>query len=174
MSIFFTADTHFYHDNIRKYSNRPYESVVSMNLAMITNWNKKVSNKDDIYILGDFAFCDGETANKLLQELRGRKHFITGNHDRFLQDRRFDKNLFASMNNYKKLNINGQKIIMFHYPIVEWDCKFHGAIHLYGHIHNNPTDVDMSKIKNAFNVGVDVNNFEPVSLEEINKMFAQM
>ena len=165
--IFFTADTHFYHDNIRKYSNRPYDTVYSMNLGLIDNWNRKVSEHDDVYILGDFAFCDGLTANYLLKQLNGHKHLIAGNHDRFLQDESFNKNLFVSMKNYAKLNIDTQKIILFHYPMIDWDCKFYGSIHLYGHIHNNPTDIDMTQIKNAYNVGVDVRNYEPVTLKEI-------
>lgn len=166
--IFFTADTHFCHNNIRKYSNRPYNNIHAMNMGLIDNWNRKVSQDDDIYILGDFAFCDGVTANNLLKQLNGRrKHFIMGNHDGFLQDRNFDRSLFVSIKNYEKINIGRQKIILFHYPMVEWDCKFHGSIHLYGHIHNNMTDMDMAQIKNAYNVGVDVRNYEPVTLEEI-------
>jgi len=34
----------------------------------------------------------------------------------------------------------------------------------YGHIHEAKLDVE---IKNSYNVGVDVNGYEPVSLEEI-------
>jgi calcineurin-like phosphoesterase family protein len=66
------------------------------------------------------------------------------------------------------LKINGLKIVLFHYPVQTWDCKHHGSIHLYGHIHSNIGDHPMDYIiPNSYNVGVDVNNFEPISLEEV-------
>lgn len=49
-----------------------------------------------------------------------------------------------------------------------WDCKFHGSIHLYGHIHNNENDTKlMENVPNAYNVGVDTNNFKPILLDNL-------
>jgi len=76
---------------------------------------------------------------------------------------------------YRVLEYECQRIVLFHYPILEWDCYFRGAIHLYGHIHNN----NMSEIRVpaniglAFNVGVDMHNFYPVSLRDILKIAAK-
>ena len=49
MKIFVTADTHFNHENIIKYCNRPFKDVNEMNEVIINNWNSVVSKDDIIY-----------------------------------------------------------------------------------------------------------------------------
>ena len=63
----------------------------------------------------------------------------------------------------------GAGIVLFHYPILEWDCFFRGAIHLYGHVHNSELSAKRVGAVSglAFNVGVDCNNLKPVSIEDI-------
>lgn len=53
MSIFFTADLHFWHENIIQYCQRPFASADEMNSALISNWNARVTPDDTVYILGD-------------------------------------------------------------------------------------------------------------------------
>lgn len=55
---YFTADTHFFHKNIIRYCDRPFESITKMNNVMINNWNNTVGKNDTVYALGDFAMCD--------------------------------------------------------------------------------------------------------------------
>jgi len=139
-----------------------------MDEKLIENWNKKVKSKDETYILGDFVFGNGQRANEIFQKLNGKKYLIKGNHDHFLKDNSFDRSLIGWIKDYYMLKINGLKIVLFHYPVQTWDCKHHGSIHLYGHIHSNIGDHPMDYIiPNSYNVGVDVNNFEPISLEEV-------
>ena len=69
-----------------------------------------------------------------------------------------------------EVNDNGKHIILFHYPIAEWNGFFKdNTYHFYGHIHNNKNEVFyiMEKIPRAFNVGVDIINFEPKTADEI-------
>ena len=54
--IFFTSDTHFWHVNIIKYCNRPFETIEEMNETIIEKWNSKISKDDIVFNLGDFAF----------------------------------------------------------------------------------------------------------------------
>jgi calcineurin-like phosphoesterase family protein len=168
MNIYFTADTHFSHKNILKYENRPFQSVEEMNEKMIEKWNMKVTNSDQIYILGDFFFGKGQDAEGLIKRLNGQKFLIRGNHDSFLRDK-FNTSLFGWIKDYFVLRHNNLKFVLFHYPIQVWDCKHHGAIHLYGHVHSNKENHHplLVELGNAYNVGADVNNFEPISLDEV-------
>lgn len=169
---FYTSDLHFNHTNIIKYENRPFKNSKEMDDVLINNWNRRVSKGDEIYIVGDFAFSNGAYANELLKKLNGQKYLIKGNHDSFLQERDFDRTLFVWIRDYAKINDDGNKVILFHYPIAVWDCQHHGSIHLYGHVHSNkdnhhPLLLDLPKT--AINVGVDVNDYEPKTLKELLK-----
>jgi calcineurin-like phosphoesterase family protein len=141
-----------------------------MNEKMIEKWNKKVAITDQVYILGDFFFGKGEDAEKLIKRLNGQKFLIKGNHDSFLRDK-FNTSCFGWVKDYYVLKQNNTKFVLFHYPIQVWDCKHHGSIHLYGHVHSNKENHHplLAELGNAYNVGVDVNDFEPISLEEIMK-----
>lgn len=171
--IYFTSDTHFNHANIIKLCGRPFSNVDKMNAVLIQNWNSCVKYDDEIYFLGDFMFKGGgEAANNLIQQLNGIKYFIKGNHDKFIDDGTFKKNNFVWIKDYHILNYQKQKMVLFHYPIFEWDGYFRDAIHLYGHVHNSGNNPEQQKRfnllgKRAINVGVDVNNYFPVSIEEI-------
>lgn len=169
MSTFFTSDTHFGHKNIIKYENRPFNSVEEMDICLINKWNQKVKQNDDIYILGDFCFGDGNRANELLRQLNGRKYLIKGNHDSFLKDNKFDNSLFEWVKDYYVLKTKETRLVLFHYPIQVWAEQHYGSIHCYGHIHSNEGTSHPMKydIVNSFNVGVDINNLEPVSIEDI-------
>ena len=104
-----------------------------------------------------------------LDRMNGTKHLITGNHDRRnLKKERF-VSLFATIDDYLLLDDEGRKVVLSHYPIVEWDGYFRGSYHIYGHIHNsnNFANQVMSRLPNAFNAGVDVNDFTPQMLSQL-------
>jgi calcineurin-like phosphoesterase family protein len=169
MAIFYTGDQHYFYKNIIKYENRPYLSINEMNEDMIKRHNKKVAPTDDIYFLGDFAFASASQIENLLRRLNGRKFLIFGNHDKEILHNKNLQSYFVFCRHYHSLIDNGTPVILFHYPIQVWDRKHHGSIHLYGHIHTDKENHHplVKDIENAYNVGVDVRNFEPVSLKEI-------
>ena len=49
--IYFTADTHFGHENVIRFCGRPYATAVEMDEAMIENWNSRVKGNDTVLIL---------------------------------------------------------------------------------------------------------------------------
>lgn len=171
--IYFTSDTHFYHNNILTLCHRPFKDYREMERTLILNWNAVIGNKDEIYILGDFIHKgDGEAANQLLKKLNGIKYLIRGNHDNYVDDMHFDTSAFEWIKDYHVLNYKKRKFILFHYPILEWAGFYGDAIHLYGHVHNGSKDeTQKERLKilgsHAFNVGCDVNYFAPVSIETI-------
>lgn len=167
--IYFIADPHFGHYNILALSKRPFDTIEAHDEALIRNWNKTVKNSDDIYLLGDLTLNrDGQYANSLLQQLNGRIHLVTGNHEKYLDSPDFDKSNYVEIVNYKEINYQHVSFILFHYPILEWNNFFKPSIHLYGHVHNTRQDYFQSILNpRAINVGVDMINFKPISIDEI-------
>ena len=178
MSNFYISDTHFGHFNIIKHCNRPFKTVEQMDNTIIQNWNKVVSDKDTVYILGDLAFSKRtKEPAEYLQQLKGRKIIIVGNHDYDISKNRskyLKNNLFAGIYDYLEISDSlgkeMKKVILSHYPMVEWNGFFRGSIHLYGHIHNNIQNNAykiMKNIDNAYNVGADILDFTPKTLSEV-------
>ena len=165
-NIFFTADLHFGHARISEYCDRPFDSVEEMDVALIKNWNSVVGPKDEVFILGDFAFRDH---SKYASQLNGRKYLILGNHDKKSHAlRAYDEGYFRWVEDYCELRVDRNIFILFHYSIRQWNKKHHGSIHLYGHSHGGLDPYGLS-----FDVGVDdrskmgVAPYTPISLEQV-------
>jgi len=164
--IYFTADTHFDHYNIIKYCNRPFETVEEMNATLINNWNSVVGDQDLVYHLGDFAFVKNgwygvERINEILYELKGEVHLIYGNHDKLDLVTHAD---FESVMKVTNIQHKGQKYILRHHPLNNWDAINNICWWLVAHTHTthniNPPQI---------NVGVDCWDLTPVSLDEISE-----
>jgi len=168
----FSSDHHWFHKNILKYEpDRPFKTLEEMNIEMIKRWNNKVSKKDNVYYCGDLSFGSKEETIWLLSQLNGNIFLIEGNHDHIVRDRDV-REKFGWVKPYYKLKQDNKKIILFHYPIQVWDSKHYGSLHFYGHVHSNVSDHGLEyNNANSYNVGVDVNGYEPVSLEEILKFW---
>jgi calcineurin-like phosphoesterase family protein len=171
--IYFTSDTHFCHSNIIHLSGRPFRNVDEMNRRLIQNWNAYVSEYDEIYILGDFAYKGmASQVNDILSKLKGKKYLVRGNHDGFIDDPVFNPQAFEWIKNYYVLDYKKQKLVLFHYPILEWQGFFSDSIHLYGHVHNSSKSPEQARRlavlgHRAINVGVDVNDYFPISIDTI-------
>lgn len=163
---FFIADPHFGHEKIIKLCNRPFDNLIQMNEELIKNWNNKVSNEDTVYILGDFCFKMSKAdAIKILKQLNGKKILIKGNHDNYAGQRDFD-NCFEKICDYLQISKDKQQIILSHYPIIDYAGMYYGAKMIYGHIHNK-----YIPHKDMYCVSVECINYEPVTLEEIEKIY---
>lgn len=167
--IWFTSDTHFNHENIVKYSNRPFTDLGEMTEVLVKNWNEVVEKGDTVYHLGDFALSYGKQSvdviDKLLSRLNGQKHLIKGNHDR---KQVLDNSRWASVRDYHEIKvdlggIHKQRIVMSHYAFRVWNQMHRGAWMLHGHSHGNLADLGGK----VLDVGVDVWNYTPVSLERL-------
>ena len=132
---YYISDPHFYHYNIIKYDNRPFRTVSEMNEALIKKWQERVKDTDTVYILGDVSWAEDTYNNRLIfDQLPGKKILIKGNHDKPMRDMR---HYFEEVCDYKSINDNGTRVILFHYPIMFWDGQFRDSVHLYGHVHNS-------------------------------------
>lgn len=78
----FISDTHFGHEKVIEYDDRPFKDAKEMNRKMMEKWNNVVKPTDTVYHLGDFAFMPNERAKFILKQLNGFKILIRGNHDK--------------------------------------------------------------------------------------------
>ena len=163
---YYISDCHFFHQNILHLTNRPYSTVEEMNEDIILRWNSRVKDNDDVYILGDmfFRFDNIQQVKDILNRLNGRKHLIKGNHDRFLKQIRW-QDYFESFDLYKEIADGDRFVILFHYPIEEWNGFYRNSYMVYGHVHDNFTNVKYHPRK--LNAGVEANNYEPKTLDEL-------
>ena len=172
MKNYFTSDLHLGHANVIKYCDRPFASVEEMDETLIANWNAKVHKDDAVYILGDLVWqsCD---PIPYLARLKGKKHLIVGNHDRWVAMPEA-AGYFESVTSYAELVLNCRNFTLCHYPMLEWkNSRKIGSSRLgymvHGHIHNGvkPLYRPLFELPNALNAGVDINGFAPVSFDEL-------
>ena len=58
---YFISDLHIRHTNVLSYDNRPFTTIEEHDSVIMKNWNDRVTESDDVYILGDIGFADAET-----------------------------------------------------------------------------------------------------------------
>lgn len=172
--IWFTSDNHFGHKNILKFQEkqgtRLGKDADEMNELMIQKWNSQVAIADRVYCLGDFSFMNSERTEKILKRLNGQIHLILGNHDHWLNQQ--TEQYFESISHYKEIEIERKKIIMFHFPIFEWNRMHHGSYHLFGHVHGHT-----SIPGRALDVGIDNRPQKDMGLwswEEIDRLLSKI
>lgn len=166
--IFFTSDTHYGHNNIIKFCNRPFSSVEEMDAEMIKRFNERVKYNDTVYHLGDFTLDGYKTFKRVMDQLRIKQIIIMG-YD-FHHDKRWLGTFYTSA--WTKFipgkmiivdNFNTNKhFVLCHFPFESWDRMHYKSIHLHGHSHNT-----LRKLPHRYDVGVDSWDFYPVSLDEI-------
>lgn len=158
---FYTADLHLGHAAIIDMCQRPFASVQEMDTALVEGIHATVGEKDDLWIVGDLAIAkqeDRERIEKIFRKLPGRKHLVEGNHDKA-----WVRALpWASVHRLAEIKDGGRRVILCHYPMLTWPGSRHGSLQLFGHVHQN-----WAGSRGCVNVGVDLWDFRPVSLEEI-------
>ena len=175
--IYYISDIHFDDQKIFDKCSRPFKDLNDYKNEIIKRWNSKVSKGDIVYVLGDIAEDNTPECISIFNELNGIKHFIIGNHDLLLLQKIKDSNLFETIDFMKVIDDEGRKVCICHYPVMDWMEFNRQGIHVYGHVHNKTEKngkayAEIKKYyldKPAYNCGVDVNNYEPVTLNEMIK-----
>lgn len=187
MNIWFTADTHFGHGNICKYANRlqfmnkaekyimqncgidkqngleiSKKTSDKMNKILIRNINQRVKKEDRLYILGDHCFAKkGEKKIKweYYRKQLNCEHIIsiTGNHDK-------KSNGIKEHNKIIFIKYGGRFVQLVHNQ--KNRIRNVSDLVLCGHCHQYWRFKKFNDI-NCCNVGVDVWNYYPVSINEI-------
>ena len=169
----FTSDLHFGHKNIVDLCRRPFADVEEMDAVLIENWNRKVKKNDVVYLTGDVVW-DKKKVAYYMEQLSGKKILVAGNHDSTWVKREECQKYFEEIVPYLEVHLNGHPITMCHYPMLEWrssreESKRKLGYLIHGHIHNRIADEYRQLFLqfNALNAGVDVNDFSPVTFDEL-------
>ena len=157
--VFFISDTHFDHENIIKYEDRPFKSIEEMNKQIIKNWNNTVKKNDKIFILGDFAFGNKERIREIISGLNGYKALVIGNHDMYPESFWREAGMFEVS---KYPIIYKDFWILSHNPLYMNDSMPYCNIH--GHIHSRKMEGNK-----YFNVSVECIDYKPILFEDIKK-----
>lgn len=160
--VWFTSDMHFGHQLLADI--RGFDSVAQMDETLVEQWNACVGETDHVYHLGDFAFGNADYVRAIARNLRGKMFFVRGNHDHTFprQTKNYAVDMLADLT-FRK--INGQKVVLCHYPMLVWQDSKKSAWMLHGHCHGNLKTGEQVK---RLDVGVDTQPmFRPIAFEEI-------
>lgn len=177
----FTADLHFGHKLVSEL--RGYGSVEFHDEAMIARTNRAVTKDTILWILGDLGVSTSSYVIDQARRIKCRKILVAGNHDAFhpmhrnaWKQQKKLAGVFEAVLPYQKLRIGKREVMLNHLPYAgggdhtaeerydQYRMPDLGMPLLCGHVH------DAWKFNGRqFNVGVDVNGFNPVSSSTVEQ-----
>lgn len=198
-SIFFTSDQHFGHQNVIDFSKRPFTDVDHQARVLIKKYNSVVPKDGICYHLGDVGFCGVEKMKEIISQLNGTKVLVLGNHDKGVNSM---YNVgFDVVMHMARFQIAGQTVTATHCPLLglprentagmkghdgsemwhghnnpkrrPFTCDSTGQFHLHGHVHSPNSGKSVKTLGRQYDVGVDANNYTPVSIGQIESWIAK-
>lgn len=175
MKTWFTSDFHFFHNNIIKYCNRPFESVEKMNETIIRKYNERVKKNDTVFFLGDFGFFASRNRafrgegqpfkpKDIIKKLNGNFIHVAGNHDK-------NSNKMQSKIQEIIIHVAKTDIQLIHNPE---NARTSYELILCGHVHERWKVKEITKRNKTsliINCSVDAWDFYPVSWDEIQGLY---
>lgn len=161
------SDLHLGHDNIIRYTRRPFASVEEMDASLYANWEAEVTREARLVFVGDMAMRDAVGAHtwRRIRGARGaEKCLVFGNHDLTgagaLRVDGFDT--ICSV-----LCADGDPPLVFtHLPLTHTPC---GAVNIHGHTHDAPAGCSPH-----INVSVEQIAYRPVALERLRLLAREL
>ena len=156
--IWITSDTHFGHENIIRYCDRPFANAAEMDEMLIENWNSVVKDGDIVYHLGDVYL--GVEGRKAIPKLNGRKRLVLGNHDNGKDQ--------ALIGGFQKISVwrmfKEFGLLLTHVPVHESSLyrADRKLLNVHGHIHTNPSPSSDHRC-----VCVEQTDYTPVNIAEL-------
>lgn len=180
--VFFTADTHFGHEWIVGFNNRPYSSIKDMDQGLIDNWNEVVPRDGLTFVLGDIGFTSEERIVEIFNQLQGHKILIRGNHDKNYKEQTLQA-IFSEIHELLYIRVTDERaekfnyMVLCHYPMLDWVSSFRGAWQLFGHVHTREIEAfntfKSNQFAHQYDVGVDNNNYHPVSFYQVKEIIEE-
>jgi len=155
--VWILSDTHFWHDNIVVYHNRPEDHTQ----LMIRRWRELVPRDGLVLHLGDVVH--GIPTQELwsrFPRLPGRIHLVPGNHDRLARVEVFIAAGWVILDPFS-FAYRDHHICFTHEPMPEEEL-LPGSINVHGHIHSQP-----APSPRHLNTCVEMLDYSPVPLRPL-------
>ena len=196
---FLTSDWHLFHDKILDFCDRPFKDIDHMHRVLINNYNSTVPKDGVCYFGGDMGMSSFDNMKNIISKLNGTKVLILGNHDKNVNAAYrmgFDVVVYGAI-----FWIANQQVTFTHCPLKDtyredtskmksevhfpnWHGesrkKFQryiipnwGQFHLHGHGHSPNKGQSEVKLGRQWDIGVDGNNYYPVSFRSIESWVAK-
>ena len=164
---YYISDLHLFHNKIIEKYNRPFASIEEMHDCIIRNWKNTVKKDDIVYVLGDLGMYHAHEIAEIISSLPGNKILITGNHDFWNLKHAPLRKCFKEIYTYKEIIDAGRRVVLFHYPIEEWNGFYRGFYHVHGHVHDSADGVQLSNRERRYNACVEFCDYRPLTLDEL-------
>lgn len=171
MNIWVFSDTHFYHDNIKKYHNRP-DNVEDL---MLEAWIKSVKQEDVIIHLGDVTWKKHGTVMDWIAAMPGKKILVRGNHDyhscQWYMEHGFDFACERFVLFYRmpwEGKKDGHRILFTHEPVPALPKDV--ELNIHGHLHTKNASHREGEVKpKHFHilVAIEDTGWKPLLLEDV-------
>lgn len=195
--IWITSDLHFGHQRDFVWKDRGYADVPAHDNGVVEGINSKLRPNDILIMLGDWCLNTTlEQFDLLLSKINCQNIYcLWGNHNNPHEKKVYQaamskmfpnksepfptemypfryKNM-VYLGHYVEAVLNGQFIVLQHYPLIVWNEMKNGAWMLCGHSHNGcPATIEESTHGKILDVGWDGHK-GPWSMEEISEVMGK-
>lgn len=157
-NVWIWSDLHIGHNNIIKYSQRPFNALEHMHDVLIDNFNSCVSKNDISIWVGDVGFGTDGFINSVLDRFNGYKILVLGNHD--INKGKVRKLNFDEIHLTYKIDAIDLSLILSHYPIDNLSIDY---INVHGHLHiGRELNSDQH-----INVNCEFHEYMPINLQDL-------
>lgn len=159
--VFFTSDLHLGHKNLC--SGIRNMTVEESDKLIINNWNKVVTKRDTVYVLGDITMENKNKIQEYISQLNGRIIIVGGNHDT-----RECCEVYSTLGITVMGCLKYKGFLCTHVPVHEYEITrphkqlFRGNIH--GHLHCNELNY-LGPL--YYNVNTELHNYTPILFDDL-------
>lgn len=189
MTIWLTSDLHIGHEFVARM--RGFSNVDFYNKTIINRINKRVTESDTLWILGDIALGGWKNNLLKLNDLRaGSIHVVLGNHDRPFPANSCSWNHindFKAIGGFDSVQTTAMldRMVLSHFPYEDidvesesncfdqWRVRDLGLPIVHGHTHSKSKLTYSSAGTPQVHVGLDAWGMYPVSLFEVQQLLEQ-
>lgn len=159
--LFVWSDQHFFHNNICRYADRPFDSVFRMNEVMVQNAQQTLQDDSVVLWGGDVSFGTPAQTKEVLRSIPGKHFLVVGNHDVDRPEKlKTLQSVFLGITDCLTFEMGHRKVFVSHYPLLKSDLSLQN-IQVHGHTHQH-------LLEGLFvNMSVEHLDYKPVLLHDL-------